>query len=263
MSELVRLYMFTFGLGFVQFFKGLEFYRCIENAWFLDHFEDLRGKHVLDIGSYKSPLPTYLAKERGAHVQVVDMEYGARIQRKYARKKGLTRFDFGCHFIPEFKSKEDIKFPMHSNTFDVVTCISTIEHFDFDGDTEVIREIARMLKPGGLVYVTIPYGKNYIEKVHHGWYERTYNYMSVVKRLHNPSGLTLTNEFFFKSESIGWFTKLYWKIPHKLRMALGRIWIFPAMYYIKTDKANPRDASLYGFILKKEEEGVKFGEHVI
>jgi len=48
-----------------------------------------------------------------------------------------------------------------NNYFDAVIAVSTIEHVgvmegDYDGDRKAIREIVRILKPGGLCLVTCP-----------------------------------------------------------------------------------------------------------
>jgi SAM-dependent methyltransferase len=58
------------------------------------------------------------------------------------------------------------------NEFDVATCMSTIEHIglvrtpyntdkieDPDGDFKAMKEMIRVVKPGGLIILTIPYGK--------------------------------------------------------------------------------------------------------
>lgn len=45
--------------------------------------------------------------------------------------------------------------PHESNSFDLVLCIEVIEHIDDDG--AACREIARVLKPGGVVILSVPY----------------------------------------------------------------------------------------------------------
>lgn len=62
--------------------------------------------------------------------------------------------------------------PFSDNTFDVIWCISTLEHFGMDismytdefiRDTglagKALQEIIRMLKPGGKLLLTVPYGR--------------------------------------------------------------------------------------------------------
>ena len=46
-------------------------------------------------------------------------------------------------------------FPLPDNSFDAAVCLNTLEHV-YDG-LAVLREIHRVLKPGGTVYVTVPF----------------------------------------------------------------------------------------------------------
>ena len=51
--------------------------------------------------------------------------------------------------------------------FDIVFSMSVIEHIEDDGapgDSLAIREMLRVLKPGGLLLVTVPFGDRYVEQ---------------------------------------------------------------------------------------------------
>jgi SAM-dependent methyltransferase len=50
------------------------------------------------------------------------------------------------------------RLPFRSNTFDLVTSLSVVEHVapEEGGDREVMREIGRVLSPGGIAIVTVP-----------------------------------------------------------------------------------------------------------
>lgn len=59
-----------------------------------------------------------------------------------------------------------------ANSFDVILCISTVEHIglagyygnvkeDADGDIVALTEISRIIKKGGKLLLTVPYCKNY------------------------------------------------------------------------------------------------------
>lgn len=73
---------------------------------------------------------------------------------------------------------------LSSGTFDVVASVSTIEHIGLDntlhytsdamkkesnplGFAPAVEEFKRLLKPGGLCLVTVPYGRRGV----HGWYQ--------------------------------------------------------------------------------------------
>jgi SAM-dependent methyltransferase len=68
------------------------------------------------------------------------------------------------------------------NFFDAVTAISTIEHIglggrygmaeDIDADENTVREMERVLKPGGVLLITLPYGKGKIIRPFHIIYDK-------------------------------------------------------------------------------------------
>jgi SAM-dependent methyltransferase len=109
---------------------------------------------ILDIGSCESRLCVEL-QDLGFDVWGLDL-------RDYEMwNKGLKNF-----------VKADARdIPFDDNTFDVVSSISTTEHiglvdtpyktdsvFDRDGDIISFNEMMRVLKPGGSVVLTLPYG---------------------------------------------------------------------------------------------------------
>lgn len=231
----------------MQFVKGVEFYRCIENHWFLTYFPDLKWKWVLDIGPWKSPLPSYLSKYAGTIQHVIDVKEGLNVQQKYARHAD-TKIYF--HEMPYINQGEEVNLHRISDgVMDIITIVSTIEHFAEDGDLQIMSEIHRILKPGGAVYITVPYGPTYQSQVHYKWDEKTYNQKSIRERLH--PGFSVEKEFYFKDRNTSTFTHAYWMLPKVVRFAIGRVWIVFAAFYIRRDNANSHDASLYGVVLRK------------
>jgi ubiquinone/menaquinone biosynthesis C-methylase UbiE len=99
----------------------------------------ITGSH-LDIGSGKGELLTEFA----------------------ARFPGLESFACDCtdHLMKRANQKVDVvdlnrqTLPYDSNRFDLVTCSETLEHLE--SYWPVLREIFRILKPGGLVIFTTP-----------------------------------------------------------------------------------------------------------
>ncbi len=74
--------------------------------------------------------------------------------------------------------------PFPDNFFDCVCAVSTIEHIglkgrygateaDPEGDIEAVREIARVLVPGGTFLLTVPYGRGQLVKPLHRVYDKT------------------------------------------------------------------------------------------
>ncbi|MEC4806233.1 MAG: methyltransferase domain-containing protein [Jaaginema sp. PMC 1079.18] len=54
--------------------------------------------------------------------------------------------------------------PYADESFDIITSISVIEHIPNQGDSQAVRELWRVLKPGGKLLLTVPCLKNYYEE---------------------------------------------------------------------------------------------------
>lgn len=108
---------------------------------------------VLDVGgacSYFTPFISPLVKE----VHVVDnltFECGlpwVETMKTLEQRLGLKLY------VKKANARE---LPYPDETFDKVFSFSALEHFDGDEDIECIREIYRVLKPGGLFAGTVDY----------------------------------------------------------------------------------------------------------
>lgn len=81
------------------------------------------------------------------------------------------------------RTRADLRaLPYRDGSFDLVICISTIEHIGMDntrygivaealteaGDAATLREIERVLAPGGRALVTVPFGR----REDHGWFRQ-------------------------------------------------------------------------------------------
>jgi len=126
--------------------------RCYEYAFTIEKLREhgFTGKSLFDVGSATSPLPGVVAA-LGNRVVCVD------IRRWPMVWPGLTTVE-GSIF--------DAKLP--EGSFDGATCISTIEHVglgrfgdqpDPEGDLACMRRIRELLRPGGLVVLSMPYGR--------------------------------------------------------------------------------------------------------
>jgi ubiquinone/menaquinone biosynthesis C-methylase UbiE len=69
---------------------------------------------------------------------------------RYSERIPASRFHIGV------EDGRLLSFP--SDFFDRVYSISVIEHIPGTGDTECLREIARVLRSGGLCLLTVPFG---------------------------------------------------------------------------------------------------------
>jgi SAM-dependent methyltransferase len=99
--------------------------------------------------------------------------------------------------------------------FDAVACISTIEHVGMDntmylgtkditqrGDTRefllAVQEMKRVLKPGGALYVTFPFGKY----ENHGWFQQFDS--QLMDKLIEGFSPSRFNETIFRYDPDGW-----------------------------------------------------------
>lgn len=100
-----------------------------------------RGTKVLDVGCGPGEMAAKLM-ERGYEVWGLDI---AEPMIRYARDRcGADRFRVG-----------DIEhIPFRDNTFDAVVCLGVIEYLDTD--EQALREMWRVLKPGGTAVVSTP-----------------------------------------------------------------------------------------------------------
>lgn len=104
---------------------------------------DLRGS-VLDIGCGDGLFTDILFEGRRSEVHLtgVDMDYS---EVRLARRRG-------CYDQVLVASGGLLPFP--AETFDVVLCNSVLEHIPHPGT--VLREMRRVLKPGGTLVLTLP-----------------------------------------------------------------------------------------------------------
>ncbi len=244
-KRLHELAAFEQGLDFRQAIKGLDLYRSVEYFWFLLHVDIATPARVLDIGSWRSPLPSFLAS-KGWEVVSLDVEEGCEIQRTYARKKGLTTLR--PFVVPHFTGR--IKYDLPSDRFDLITCICTIEHFENEGDMDTISEIHRLLAPGGTAFLTAPYGSKYSEHRHFKWFERRYDLNALQQRLFQQAYASRELLFFGDHRSAR-YIKYYWKLPSAARFVLGRFWLPCAKNLLASDRATQEDARLCGLVLRK------------
>ena len=132
--------------------------RTIEYPFVLKHLRGGKGK-VLDVGSSPAVQPYHVALTFfGYEVYCVDL-----LPQIHDFKMVSEKLHYKVCNI-----KRGLPYP--DKFFDFVTCISTLEHigmkggrygesYDQEGDIKAIREMARVLKVGGRLILTVPYGK--------------------------------------------------------------------------------------------------------
>lgn len=137
--------------------------RYVEHPWILSHLDDAPDR-VLDLGCGNSPLTAQAAHLCGK-LYAVDLQ-----DVRQPDMPNLTVF------------KGDIRgLNFQADYFDMILNCSTIEHVgiagrygvmqdDLDADLEVMAALARVLKPGGRMLLTLPIGKDTIIRPYHRVY---------------------------------------------------------------------------------------------
>jgi SAM-dependent methyltransferase len=124
--------------------------RKLEYAFAVEAF--VRGEHgrrldVLDVGCGVVPLCNWMS-QRGHQVTAVDP---SAADIGFLVRNDLNRF-YGSHVDYAVARAERLPWPDQS--FDVVTCISVLEHLPPGNDRVALSEMTRVLRPGGTLILT-------------------------------------------------------------------------------------------------------------
>lgn len=128
-----------------------------ENASIMQQLEELKvpkDARILDVGSGGMFFPPYLAAVGGYRNLTLTDSMAARndLDDMIHAQEVAYGVDMPLHVLPA----EDMS-SIASESFDVVMCISTIEHVDAEHHDDALREICRLTKPGGLIFITSDY----------------------------------------------------------------------------------------------------------
>ncbi len=126
--------------------------RYLELPWAIERLGARPGERVLDLASPKV-LAVWLA-QRGVHVTSVD-----QLEREIETWQALAGD------VPELELRvaDGRALPFEDASFDHAYSISVLEHIEEPGDVEGLRELARVVRPGGRVLVTLPHALEYRE----------------------------------------------------------------------------------------------------
>ncbi len=170
---------------------------------------------VLDAGGTGTIFSYYMAVE-GCEVHTVDTwEEKVTDAKKLSEALGL----------PMYHSIQDIRDLVYKDAyFDAVYCICVIEHLAKATQVVGIRELARVLKPGGVLSFTFDYGKDAADFP-------ILDEDEVVSRIAVPSGLEIigNSEFHAISTDLGGtsldytFGSLFLRKPGQLRLRTERV----------------------------------------
>lgn len=188
-------------LGLKRLALPVSYWRTAEFAYAWQRLSLVPAARVLDVGSPKD-LAVILARHKGYQITATDiLPEAIALSERYVEAQGLCGSGPGlvAHEIQDGRS-----LTFSDNSFDAAYAVSVVEHIPAEGDTEAIRELVRVVKPGGVVVVTAPFDVTYRETfVGHSVYERKqvgadpvfferhYDRTTLQTRLLEPSGAIL------------------------------------------------------------------------
>jgi SAM-dependent methyltransferase len=230
----------------------LSYPRYMEYQIALSRLEPLDGCRILDIGSPKLPA-LLLARHAGRELYATDIrDYFIQSTAFFLRRIGLGhRLGKDIHL-----EVQDARCLSYSDAFfDRIFSISVIEHIPDDGDTQAIREIERVLRPGGIVTLTVPFSAaGYYEEYVTGdvyerqmttkktFYQRHYDMDALRTRLTDVSDLRVVDISFFGEPGVQF--ERYWnRIP--MRWKLPLLWAQPflAKLFLRQLRPDQRDVA--------------------
>lgn len=136
--------------GLKTLIAPVGYWRCVPFAVTKAQFDRLTAPVVLDIGSPKM-LSLLLAKNPQAKIFATDLDDPTLVGRWEPSAKTLGLANYRAEF------QDGRKLTYSDSTFDLVYSISVVEHIPDNGDMEALQEIARVLKPGGVAVIEVPY----------------------------------------------------------------------------------------------------------
>lgn len=170
-------------LGFS--FSGLDYYRYFEYPTTFNNLHLQPGMRILDIGSGRSVFPLFVAAQESFIVHVTDVNMDFPFYYRELDHLGLRNDVLEGRILVETQDARRLSYPQ--DFMDRITCISACEHIEgADGDTKAMEEIARVLSPGGIAIITVPFGSAYVERQQPYGFERIYDLASIESRIVRP-----------------------------------------------------------------------------
>lgn len=128
----------TRSYGFLEYFLAILRARMAHKIISKEH----KRNRILDIGC--SSYPIFLLTSKFVEKFGIDKQYSAPTQ--VSKRFKLVHYDL---------EKDDL-LPFEESFFDVVSMLAVIEHLEFNDSVQVLSEVYRVLKPGGICIITVP-----------------------------------------------------------------------------------------------------------
>ena len=211
--------------------------RCIEYPWLLSQLNDTYH-YFLDAGSvfnHKSVIDSIINIANKVHIVTLAPEVNC------FHDKGIS------YFYDDLRA-----LPMKKNSYDAIACLSTVEHIGCDNshytlsskensvDKEyisAIKELLRVLKPQGKLFISVPFGKYEFHKIFQQFdASEIDNLKSSLK-----DSVSSINDTYYQYDKNGWQISSIADCADKEYVAwVAQSWIhagFPHPLPIENDKA--------------------------
>lgn len=176
---------------------GFFFDRMVEYSIALRNTTIHRGEVLLDIGSFYSFFPSYLASR--SYTISLDISRDAMIfQKKASKSMGKT-----VSQRLECVIADCTMLPFKNESFGKVFVISTIEHIE--KDKIVAKESGRVLKKSGMCVMSFPFSKLARDPQIRPYFQRFYTRETIQERIIVPSLLSLEELANFRKTFVSLF----------------------------------------------------------
>ncbi len=192
---------------------------------------------ILDVGSPKC-FGMYIASIHEVDVHLTDI-YEPAVEESRILWSAIRHRAKGRVFF----SVEDARsLPYKTGAFDVVYSMSVVEHVEGESaDSDSVREMFRVLRPGGRLVLTVPLGPAYVEQSRMGFkaaaiatndanryfFQRIYTPAAASARIVEALPGGVLQGAMTVSRAATWFSDLYGHLSLELRGILG--WVNPLM----------------------------------
>lgn len=162
----------------------------------LNQVLSLNGKYILELGCGKAQMTRVIATQ-GNNRRVVATEVDTIQHQNNLQIDDLANVEF------VFAGSQDL--PFESNSFDVVLLFKSLHHVPVDMMADALKEIARVLKPNGLAYISEPVFADDFNEIlrlfHDEEVVREAAFAAIVKSV-DKGDLSLQQQIFFNTPRV-------------------------------------------------------------
>ncbi|HDG98742.1 MAG TPA: class I SAM-dependent methyltransferase [Desulfobacterales bacterium] len=149
-------------LGRLRLFQDYRIYwrwpiRQLEYSFILRNCLPLlkKGLRTLDVGCGVTPLPIFFAQQ-GCEAYGIDSDCAIiQLLQSNVEKIYHTKVHYSCQNATCMNFEDE--------NFDLITCVSVLEHLESGKDTEAVQEMLRVLKPGGRLLLTVDFRPAFLQ----------------------------------------------------------------------------------------------------